>query len=702
MHSMASLWLADLTYTQQNLASDVVPAAIGGLAEIAKLEGVDVEIFKFPDELFSALSKDQPSFIGFSNYVWNANLSLKIAAILKGHYPSLVTIMGGPNVPSSDSDLENWLRLNPQIDYAVIKEGEIGLQNLLQLLKSGFQRNSKAVIPDDSRMDGFAFLSADGTLHKGKLARFMNLEELPSPYLSGRLDPYLDGRLMPVIQTNRGCPFTCTFCTEGQHYWSKVKRKPLDILTREIRYIATKLMENNNSRKDLLIADSNFGMYEPDLEVAKEIRKIQEEFLWPTYINVATGKNKKERVIETARIVKGTMNLAGSVQSLDPKVLENIKRDNIAPESLLDMALKAAEVGTNTYSEAILALPGETKQSHFETLQKLTNANFTMIATYQMMLLPATEMNSQDTREKFGFQTRFRMVPRCYGYFEFLGGTFTVAEIEEIVIAHKDMSTEEYLDCRVLHLFITIFYNEGIFLEFNRLIAQLGGSSFDWIMQMMRDHEHTDISSFVNDFKKDTLSELWTSRDELEDRIGEIDFIKSAIDGEIGNNILYYFKAKSLTKALIPIFELAEASLISYLKSARLNSQATENLIREMFKVRYAQISGIFRLQQEYVTDLDFDGKAITVMNDLYNGKAIQIAEFEKAGRNLERFNFLMLEERTNEMANLLELFGDTDIGISRVISRIYMRQFFRMNIKATKIKEERYIPTSQFGFREV
>lgn len=474
---MQSLWLADLTYTQQNLASDVVPAAIGGLAEIAGLQGIDVKIFKFPDDLFRAFSKGKPSYIGFSNYVWNANLSLKIAAILKGHYPTLVTIMGGPNVPSSDLDLETWLQLNPQIDYAVMKEGEIGLQNLLQLLQSGYKRNGKGAIPDDSNMDGFAFLDAGGALHKGKLARFMNLEELPSPYLSGRLDPYLDGRLMPVIQTNRGCPFTCTFCTEGQHYWSKVKRKSLDILTKEIRYIATKLMENNKFRKDLLIADSNFGMYEPDLEVAREIRKIQDEFSWPTYINVATGKNKKERVIETARIVKGTMNLAGSVQSLDQKVLQNIKRDNIAPESLLDMALKAAEVGTNTYSEAILALPGETKQSHFETLQKLINANFTMIATYQMMLLPATEMNSQDTREKFGFQTRFRMVPRCYGYFEFFGEMFTAAEIEEIVIAHKNMSTEEYLDCRVLHLFITIFYNEGIFLEFNRLIAQLGGRS---------------------------------------------------------------------------------------------------------------------------------------------------------------------------------------------------------------------------------
>ena len=40
----------------------------------------------------------------------------------------------------------------------------------------------------------------------------MDLTLIPSPYLSGRLDQFLDGKLMPVIQTNRGCPFSCTFC----------------------------------------------------------------------------------------------------------------------------------------------------------------------------------------------------------------------------------------------------------------------------------------------------------------------------------------------------------------------------------------------------------------------------------------------------------------------------------------------------------
>ena len=51
----------------------------------------------------------------------------------------------------------------------------------------------------------------------------MDLSQIPSPYLSNRLDEFLDGKLLPITQTNRGCPFTCTFCTEGQRYWTKVE-----------------------------------------------------------------------------------------------------------------------------------------------------------------------------------------------------------------------------------------------------------------------------------------------------------------------------------------------------------------------------------------------------------------------------------------------------------------------------------------------
>jgi len=263
------IFLADLTYTQATLASDVVPAAIGGLAELLEREcAVEVEIFKLPEVLLSRLEQEQPNVLGLSNYIWNSTLSSKVAKIVKKYFPKIITVTGGPNIPSEKDELHSFLINNLQFDFAVLKEGEIGIKNLINFLKD-MNRNSNLNQITELESQGFAFLDNDNQLIMGKLARYLNLEDLPSPYLSGRLDPFLDGKFLPVLQTNRGCPFTCTFCTEGQHYWSKVQRKPLDLIRKEISYIAKKLTQTSNPRRDLLISDSNFGMYEPDLEVAK-------------------------------------------------------------------------------------------------------------------------------------------------------------------------------------------------------------------------------------------------------------------------------------------------------------------------------------------------------------------------------------------------------------------------------------------------
>ena len=122
----------------------------------------------------------------------------------------------------------------------------------------------------------------------------------------------------------------------GSKLLDKVKRKPREIVEGEISYIADKMnkLDPKNRRTDLLIADSNFGMFEEDLETCKVIAKEQNKNNYPKYINVATGKNKKERVLETAKIVQGAMKLAGSVQSLDPDIQQNIKRKTYPQKKL--------------------------------------------------------------------------------------------------------------------------------------------------------------------------------------------------------------------------------------------------------------------------------------------------------------------------------------------------------------------------------
>jgi len=80
----------------------------------------------------------------------------------------------------------------------------------------------------------------------------------------------------------------------------------------------------------LQIADSNFGMYAHDLEVCDVVAEVRRRLGWPGTIEVSTGKNRKERVLEAVRRTEGAMRFGPALQSTDPTTLANIKRSNIS------------------------------------------------------------------------------------------------------------------------------------------------------------------------------------------------------------------------------------------------------------------------------------------------------------------------------------------------------------------------------------
>src|SRR5262245_77435 len=114
------IWLADLTYTQQTIASDVVPAAVGGIGTYVRSNlpnDPKIKIFKFTEDLSECFETDRPTVIGFSNYIWNAQLSYSYARIIKRKIPDIIIIFGGPNFPILPHEQERVLRDHPEIDF---------------------------------------------------------------------------------------------------------------------------------------------------------------------------------------------------------------------------------------------------------------------------------------------------------------------------------------------------------------------------------------------------------------------------------------------------------------------------------------------------------------------------------------------------------------------------------------------------------
>jgi predicted transcriptional regulator len=81
-----AIWICDLTYTQQTIAADLMPAAVAGFATYfkKKKKNVDIKIYKYPEKLVKDLNeKTLPIIVAFSNYVWNKNLLIEFAKEIK-------------------------------------------------------------------------------------------------------------------------------------------------------------------------------------------------------------------------------------------------------------------------------------------------------------------------------------------------------------------------------------------------------------------------------------------------------------------------------------------------------------------------------------------------------------------------------------------------------------------------------------------
>ena len=204
--------------------------------------------------------------------------------------------------------------------------------------------------------------------------RRKDVDEIPSPWLTGILDEFFDGKLAPLLETNRGCPFACTFCVQGMRWYTKVHNFSIDRVREEIDYIARRIQRQCPTMGLLRIADSNYGMFERDIEISAYIGEMQREYGWPTYIDATTGKNRPERVIQSVEKVNGAMVIYQAVQSLDEDMLRNIKRQNIKLDAYEELMIHVRGRGLRSISDLILGLPGERCESHLVGMHQLIDS----------------------------------------------------------------------------------------------------------------------------------------------------------------------------------------------------------------------------------------------------------------------------------------------------------------------------------------
>ncbi len=371
-----------------------LPYAVGTIIAYCRSVKQINEEYVFPDIIFrreklqTALEKiKEPYCVGFSCSVWNVEYNKALAKLIKGKYPECIIVFGGH---SANIDMLE----NDYIDCVMFGEGEETFSDLLQALSKG----------NIAQVNNIAYKDSGATVLTER--KYSNsIAQYPSAYLTGVFDKIIsenqDTDFLAVLETNRGCPYSCTYCD-----WCADKKTrffPMEKILAEINWLS------ENKIAYCFGADSNFGMFERDYDIALAIVEAKKKSGYPKVFRPCYEKNSADRVFK----ICSTLNNVGmdkgatmAYQTLCDEALKNIGRKNLTMDHFSSLMKKYNKAGIPTYSELILGLPGETKESFCKGICRLfENGQHNSVSVYHCEILPNAEFAKEEYIKKHKIET---------------------------------------------------------------------------------------------------------------------------------------------------------------------------------------------------------------------------------------------------------------------------------------------------------
>lgn len=451
----------------------IPPLASAYIQIVAEQKICITEAFEFESHAIAVSSKNivervlkcEADVYGFSTYVWNSRLVRRIVDRLAVLRPNAHIILGGPQVMHS---ADSYLKPNLPRMVLCNGEGEYTFSAYLEALLD--------TTPDFSKVPGLSFWNGEVLETTPAVPRIRDLDLIPSPYLHGLIDP--KKYTAALLETNRGCPFKCTYCYWGGATNAKVHKFGEDRILQEIDWLC------ENKFRYITFIDANFGILERDLHIAQHIVNCKKRTGFPLSVFINSSKNTPERVTAITKMWNEVGLIPAqpvSLQTMNPEALKAVDRANIKESAYLELQRTLSEIGLQSFIEMIWPLPGETLYSFKEGLDALCRMKADTFVVYPLMLINNVEMNDQ--REKYKLQT--------------IEDPDANSEAE-IVVSTIDVTFDEYMDGVNIACQLIVLYTFMVLRHTMDYLDKAGVSSYSkvasdfWLFcQTRKDHPYT-------------------------------------------------------------------------------------------------------------------------------------------------------------------------------------------------------------------
>jgi radical SAM superfamily enzyme YgiQ (UPF0313 family) len=378
---------------------------------------------------------EMPDMVTFSISMWNEQLSLHLAREIKARWPDCLIVFGGAQLPHNSTE---YLKEHTFIDVGVSAEGEEAFFQICDRFLDSRDFSGINNVTFRKPVTSEIVTSAEHSDFD------RDLDSYPSPYLAGLFDDMFEKHpeydFQAIIETNRGCPFLCTFCYWGRGGTTRRYRyHSLDRVRGEIDWAA------RNGIRYMFNADSNFGMHKRDGEIVDMLIESKKKYGYPEKFRTCWGKNTDDKIFMlAAKLHKYEMEKGITLarQSNSKPVLANIKRGNIKLESYAALQRRFNDLDVPVYTEMILGLPGETYGSWRDGIQQILDAGLkNQLFVYQCEVYPNTEMGDPEYQRRFGIQTKRTELREIHGI---IRDKKWIAEYQDVIVSTDSMTNNDW------------------------------------------------------------------------------------------------------------------------------------------------------------------------------------------------------------------------------------------------------------------
>ncbi|MEO5562040.1 MAG: radical SAM protein [Chitinophagaceae bacterium] len=333
------------------------------------------------NELCNVLQKNKPRIVAvYTNLMTKLNV-LRIIRFIKDHKELGQTkvVLGGPEVRNHANNF-----LEHGADFIVLGEGEESMLELTNWIMKGEG--------DITTINGIIYKDDTNNIYKNKeREKLKNLDQLPMPNRQKvNLQLYFDawkekhGTSSVTVNTMRGCPYSCKWCSRAV-YGSSYRRRTAAHVVDEIASI-----KENYKVDSVWFVDDVFTISHKWL--ASFNAELKRRNITVAYECITRADRMNEEVVQQLK-ESGCFRVWIGAESGSQKVIDLMDR-RVEVEQVRNMIKMAKSYGIEAGTFIMVGYPGETKDDIFETARHLKSSDpdyFTITVAYPIKGTPLYE-----------------------------------------------------------------------------------------------------------------------------------------------------------------------------------------------------------------------------------------------------------------------------------------------------------------------